>query len=76
MGRPAPPRHLGVHPALWRLDPYSMMTAIERIGKETGRSMTPLAMHQQRTEETIAYQKKKEPGKKDLDEFDLAKLKE
>jgi hypothetical protein len=52
-----------------------MVAAIEKMGREIGRSITPLAVNQQRMEETLAYQKKKEFGKKDLDEFDLAKLK-
>lgn len=51
-----------------------MVTVIEKIGREIGRSMAPLAVNQQRMEETLAYQKKKDP-KKDLGEFDLEKLK-
>ena len=34
-----------------------------------------MALNQQRMEETMAYQKKKESGKTYLDEFNLAKLK-
>ena len=37
--------------------------------------MAPLVMNQQGMEEITAYQKKKELGKIDLNEFDLAKLK-
>ena len=37
--------------------------------------MIPRAMNQQRMDETFALQKKKELGKKDLGEYDLAKLK-
>ena len=39
--------------------------------------MMPLAVNQQRMEETLAYQKKKkkELVKKDLDDYDLVKLK-
>ena len=37
--------------------------------------MMPLAVTQQKMEETMAYQKKKELGKKDLDDYNLAKLK-
>jgi hypothetical protein len=66
---------LGAHPAPAGVNPYNMAAAIEKMGREIGRSMAPLALNQQRMEETMAYHKKKELGKKDLDEFDLAKLK-
>ena len=52
-----------------------MVAAIERMGREVGRNMMPLAVNQQRMEETLAFQKKKELGKNDLDDYDLAKLK-
>ena len=45
------------------------------MGQEICRNMMPLAVNQQRMEETLAYQKKKELGKKELDDYDLAKLK-
>ena len=37
--------------------------------------MMPLAVNQQRMEETLAYQKKKELRRKDVDDYDLARLK-
>ena len=55
-----------------RLDQFNMVDVIEKVGWSIGRS---LAVNQQRLEETLAYQKNKELGKKDLDGFDLAKLK-
>ena len=75
VGGPPPPRHLRAHPAPGGMDPYNMMAAIKKMDQEIGRSMAPLALNQQRIEETMAYQKKKELGKKDLYDFDLAKLK-
>ena len=51
-----------------------MAAAIERMGLEIGRGMRTLTMNQQRMDKTFALHKKKELGKKDLDD-DLAKLK-
>ena len=70
-----PPRHVGAHPAPISADPFNMAAAIERMGLEIGRGMRTLTMNQQRMDKTFALHKKKELGKKDLDDYDLAKLK-
>ena len=57
------PRHVRAHPAPASLDPFNVVAAIERMGREIGRGMMPLVMNQQRMDETLALQKKKELGK-------------
>ena len=59
-----PPRHVEAHPAPASADPYGMAAAIERMGRVIGRGMMPLAANQQRMDEAMALQRKKELGKR------------
>ena len=43
-----PPRHVEAHTAPSSVDPFNIAAAIERMGREIGRGMMPLAMNQQR----------------------------
>ena len=52
-----------------------MVTAIERMSREIVRGMIPLVMNHQRMDKMLALQKKKELGKRELDDCNLAKLK-
>ena len=69
-----PSRHVGAHLAPARSYPFNMAAAIEQMGREIGRNLMPLAVNQQRTEESLDS---KEEGtqKKDWDDYGLAKLK-
>ena len=70
-----PLRHVRAHPAPASADPYGMAAAIERMGWVIGQGMMPLATNQQRMDKAMALQRKKDLGKKELDDYDLVKLK-